>query len=125
VNANDPAPSGDGVTNAEAAGGPGTKVVRGTFVEGVDKTPAVLGVGTGAAQNFRQVNPTLTDSALGPCRVGGLNSAVVPNAPTGLAPGVTSAGIPTLVNNGSISLEQRFGVLRGGSAVVVTIIESN
>jgi len=117
---NDPAPSGDGITNAEAAGGPGLKTVRGTYVEAVDKTPMVLGVGTGSAQNFRQVNPTLTDGPLGPCRLGGLNSAVVATSP-GSSPALPAS----LVNNGSISLEGRFGVLRGGSTTLVTIIESN
>src|SRR6266550_7619574 len=33
---NDPTPSADGITNAVAAGGPGVKTVRGTYVEGVD-----------------------------------------------------------------------------------------
>src|SRR3989442_10456338 len=88
--ANDPAPSGDGITNALAAGGAGVKTVRGTYVEGVDKTPAVVA----GSQNFRQVNPTLTDSELTactPCSVGGLNSATVATAPTGGS--VINAGV--------------------------------
>src|SRR2546421_6361347 len=126
--ANDPAPSGDGITNALAAGGAGVKTVRGTYVEGVDKTPAVV-VGS---QNFRQVNPTLTDSDLSagtPCRVGGFNSGTVATAPTGgsvINAGVTTTALPaSLVNGGSISLEHRFGVIRQGQFVIVGIIESS
>src|ERR1700730_15789725 len=50
--ANDPAPSGDGITNALAAGGAGVKTVRGTYVEGVDKTPPVVYVNTAPPSNF-------------------------------------------------------------------------
>ena len=143
---NDPAPSGDGITNEKAAGGPGVKTVRGTYVEGVDKTPPVLGytsllLGT---QNFRQVNPSITDSGGNqgtPCRVGGFNSATVATPPTVLLPpkephapstaavvnqGVTTTALPApLVPGGSISLEHRFGVIRQGRFLIVGIIESN
>ncbi len=141
--ANDPAPSADGITNALAAGGAGVKTVRGTYVEGVDKTPPVT-YGGGSfppfgfvVQQFRQVNPTETDlqGAQGtPCRVGGVNSATVPTPPTG--PNVNNAGVtttsltglpgsPTIVNGGTISLEHRFGVIRQGQFLIVGIIESN
>ncbi len=130
--ANDPAPSGDGITNDKAAGGAGVKTVRGTYVEGVDKTPPVLlGLPPGQG-NFRQVNSSLTDAELSqgtPCRVGGFNSATVATAPTG--PNVNNQGVTTtalpapLVNNGSISLEHRFGVIRQGQFLIVGIIESN
>ena len=115
------------------------KVVRGTYVEGVDKTPQVLAyvVTSPSAgnftsvtnQNFRQVNPTFTDTGGGqgsPCRVGGFNSATVATPPTGAAPGVTTTALPApLVPSGSISLEHRFGVIRQGTFLVVGIIESN
>ena len=138
ASANDPAPSGDGITNALPAGGAGVKTVRGTYVEGVDKNPQVFYNGGSfppfgfVIQNFRQVNPTETDlngSPGTPCRVGGFNSATVATAPTG--PNVNNAGITTtalpapLVNNGTISLEHRFGVIRQGKFVIVGIIESN
>jgi hypothetical protein len=138
---NDPAPSGDGITNAVAAGGAGVKTVRGTYVEGVDKTPAVVytptnpPTGFSGTQNFRQVNPTETDtdgSAGTPCRLGGLNSATVAVAPTGGSvtnAGVTTAALPGasggIVQGGSISLEHRFGVIRQGQFLIVGIIESN
>lgn len=139
IPANDPAPSGDGIVNANPAGGLGVKTVSGTFVEGVDKTPQVLGYAVTSPsagnftafgnQNFRQVNPTLTDTGgtLGtPCRVGGFNSATVATPPTGAAPGVTTAALPApLVPGGSISLEHRFGVIRQGQFLIVGIIESN
>jgi hypothetical protein len=135
---NDTVPSGDGIVNANAAGGEGVKTVRGTYVEGVDKTPQVLGyvvsspppgnvnfTSTGT-QNFRQVNPTFTDtdgSPGSPCRVGGFNSATVATPPTGAT---TTTAIPApLIPSGSISLEHRFGVIRQGSFVIVGIIESN
>ena len=55
-------PAGDGITNQKAAGGAGVKTVRGTYVEGVDKTPPVLGYASNflgfTPQNFRQVNPS-------------------------------------------------------------------
>jgi hypothetical protein len=117
-------PSADGITNAVAAGGAGVKTVRGTYVEGVDKTPPVAG--------FLQVNPTLTDLIDGnpnpgsPCRFGGFNSATVATPPTGPAPSDTTPALPApLVNNGSISLEHRFGVIRQGKFLLVGIIESN
>jgi hypothetical protein len=133
---NDPAPSGDGIVNTTAAGGDGVKVARGTYVEGVDKTPQVLGYvvtspssGNFTAttnQNFRQVNPSFTDtdgSPGSPCRVGGFNSATVAAPP---AAGVTTTALPApLVNGGSISLEHRFGVIKQGTFVIVGIIESN
>jgi len=136
---NDPAPSGDGITNSVAAGGAGVKAVRGTYVEGVDKTPPVAlptnltnpptGIGAGG-QLFQQVNPTWTDTEgnpNSPCRVGGVNSANVATPPTGPAPSTTTTALPSggVVNNGSISLEHRFGVIRGGTTVVLGIIESN
>src|SRR3984893_11918062 len=52
ASANEPAPSGDGITNALPAGGAGVKTVRGTYVEGVDKTPQVLYVNTAPPSNF-------------------------------------------------------------------------
>jgi len=136
---NDPAPSADGITNANAAGGAGVKTVRGTYVEGVDKTPAVVYVNPNppaafgfATQNFRQVNPSLVDiegSQGTPCRVGGFNSGTVatpPVGPSAFNQGVTTAALPApLVNNGSISLEHRFGVIRQGQFLIVGIIESN
>src|SRR5437870_3912235 len=83
--ANDPAPSADGITNALPAGGAGVKTVRGTYVEGVDKTPQVLGYASVfGTQNFRQVNPSIKDldgSPGTPCRVGGVNSATVATPP--------------------------------------------
>ena len=132
--ANDPAPSGDGITNALAAGGAGVKTVRGTYVEGVDKTPQVLNYPSTSIglQNFRQLNPSYvdTDGSSGtPCRVGGFNSATVATPPTGANvnnAGVTTTGLPApLVNGGSISLEHRFGVIRQGKFLIVGIIESN
>jgi hypothetical protein len=133
---NDPAPSGDGIVNTTAAGSDGVKVARGTYVEGVDKTPPVLAYvvtspssGNFTAttnQNFRQVNPSFTDtdgSPGSPCRVGGFNSATVAAPPTA---GVTTTALPApLVNGGSISLEHRFGVIKQGTFVIVGIIESN
>ena len=131
--ANDPAPSGDGITNDKPAGGAGVKAVRGTYVEGVNKTPPVAtslpnppaGIGVGG-QNFNQVNPTYTDTDPNPgtpCRVGGFNSATVATAPVA---NVTTTALPaSLVNNGSISLEHRFGVIRQGQFLIVGIIESN
>ena len=70
--------------------------MRGTYVEGVDKTPPVLGYSSTlfGTQNFRQVNPSFndTDGSPGtPCRVGGFNSATVATAPTG--PNVNNAGV--------------------------------
>ena len=136
ASANDPAPSGDGITNALPAGGAGVKTVRGTYVEGVDKTPQVLGYSSNflgfSPQNFRQVNPSFADLSGPPgtpCRAGGFNSATVATAPTG--PNVNNAGVTTtalpasLVNGGSISLEHRFGVIRQGQFLIVGIIESN
>jgi len=136
VPANDPAPSGDGIVNAGTAGGEGVKVVRGTFVEAVNKTPQVLNyVVTSPSpgnftsttnQNFRQVNPTFTDtdgSQGSPCRVGGFNSATVAAPPTA---GVTTTALPApLVSSGGISLEHRFGVIKQGTFLLVGIIESN
>lgn len=137
IPANDPAPSGDGIVNANAAGGDGVKTVRGTFVEGVNKTPQVLAypvtagstgnfTSTTPTQNFRQVNPTFTDtdgSQGSPCRVGGFNSATVATPPAG---GVTTTTLPaSLVPSGSISLEHRFGVIKQGTFLIVGIIESN
>ena len=136
---NDPAPSGDGITNAVAAGGSGVKTVRGTYVEGVDKTPPVLGYPANSLlgafftfQNFRQVNPTITDTDNNqgtPCRVGGFNSATVATPPTGANvnnAGVTTTALPaSLAPGGSISMEHRFGVFRQGRFLVVGIIESN
>jgi len=136
---NDPAPSADGITNAVAAGGAGVKTVRGTYVEGVDKTPPVVYVSPNppanfgfTTQNFRQVNPSLidTDGSQGtPCRVGGFNSATVATPPTGPNvnnQGVTTSALPApLVQGGSISLEHRFGVIRQGQFLIVGIIESN
>jgi len=134
-------PSGDGIVNQKPGGGEGVKTVRGTYVEGVDKTPPVLGYfppnPSVGPQNFRQVNPSLTDtdgSQGTPCRLGGFNSATVATPPTG--PTVNNAGVtttsltglpgsPTIVNGGSISLEHRFGVIRQGQFVIVGIIESN
>lgn len=140
--ANDPFPSGDGITNANPAGGAGVKRVRGTYVEGVNKTPPVayvatapppgfggpfLGPGAGPAiQIFAQVNPTWTDlggASGSPCRVGGFNSATVARPPTA---GVTTTTLPApLVNNGSISLEHRFGIIKTGGFTMMGIIESN
>src|SRR3989442_2705359 len=68
ASANDPAPSGDGITNALPAGGAGVKTVRGTYVEGIDKTPQVVYTptnppsGFAGTQNFRQLNLTITDT---------------------------------------------------------------
>jgi hypothetical protein len=143
--ANDPPPTGDGITNANPPGemGPdGIKRVRSTYVEGVNKTPPVayvatapppgfggplLGPGVGTAiQVFAQVNPTWTDlnaSAGTPCRVGGLNSATVAKPPTG---GVTTTALPApIVPGGSISLEHRFGIIKSGGFAMMGIIESN
>ena len=131
---NDPTPSGDGITNAVAAGGAGVKTVRGTYVEGVDKTPQVLGYPSSflGTQNFRQVNSSIVDidgNQGTPCRVGGFNSATVDTAPTGSNvnnAGVTTTALPApLVPGGSISLEHRFGVIRQGKFLIVGIIESN
>jgi len=137
--ANDPAPIADGITNDKAAGGSGVKTVRGTYVEGVDKTPAVVYVSPNppatfgfSTQNFRQVNPSFIDadgSQGTPCRVGGFNSGTVATPPVG--PNVNNQGVTTpalpapLVNGGSISLEHRFGVIRQGQFLIVGIIESN
>jgi hypothetical protein len=136
-------PAGDGITNQKAGGGAGVKVVRGTYVEGVDKTPPVTYTPTnppanqGAfTQQFRQVNPSWvdTDGSQGtPCRVGGFNSATVATPPVGPNvnnAGVTSPALPATLRGdiapgGSISLEHRFGVIRQGTYVVVGIIESN
>jgi hypothetical protein len=131
---NDPAPSGDGIVNANPAGGAGVKTTRGTYVEGVDKTPPVLGYPSSSlgAQNFRQLNPSYsdTDGSPGtPCRVGGFNSGTVATPPTGANvnnAGVTNTGLPAaLVPGGSLSLEHRFGVIRQGKFLIVGIIESN
>lgn len=136
---NDPAPSGDGISNSSAAGGAGVKTVRGTYVEGVNKTPPVVYVSPNppanfgfATQNFRQVNLSLVDSdgSQGtPCRVGGFNSGTVATPPTGPSAfnqGVTTPALPApLVQGGSISLEHRFGVIRQGQFLIVGIIESN
>jgi hypothetical protein len=135
-------PAGDGIVNHKAAGGAGVKTVRGTYVEGVDKTPPVAYFSTNPlgfapfTQNFRQVNPSLTDtdgSSGTPCRVGGINSATVATPPTG--PNVNNAGVTTpalpavlrgdIPPGGSISLEHRFGVIRAGTFLIVGIIESN
>jgi len=135
-------PAGDGITNQKAGGGAGVKVVRGTYVEGVDKTPQVIYTPTNppagftGAQAFRQVNPTLTDtdgSQGTPCRVGGINSATVSVAPTGGSAtnaGITTTALPATLRGdiapgGSISLEHRFGVIRQGTYLIVGIIESN
>lgn len=135
---NDPAPSGDGITNATAAGGAGVKTARGTYVEGVTKTPSVSSAnpnpqtGFGPGQLFTQVNPTwdttgdINTQGPNPCRVGGLNSATVSTAPAGAtSASPTTTAIPALAPSGVISLEHRFGVIRAGSFVVVGIIESN
>jgi hypothetical protein len=133
-------PANDGIVNARPAGGAGTKTVRGTFVEGVDKAPPVSHVsdagpfGFAGTQVFRQVNPTVTDSGGNqgtPCRVGGLNSATVSTPPTpGPSPAVNSGTTtpalpPTIPVGGAISLEHRFGVIRQGQFLIVGIIESN
>jgi hypothetical protein len=136
-------PFGDGITNANPAGGAGNKRFRSTYVEGVNKTPPVLGYavtspptgfgvaasipGFGSAtQSFRQVNPTWTDlggSPGTPCRVGGLNSATVAKPPT---LGITTTALPApLVPGGSISLEHRFGIIQLGGFTMMGIIESN
>lgn len=139
-------PANDGIVNARPAGGAGEKTVRGTYVEGVDKTPQVFramanpppgfGVtplipGFGSAiQSLRQVNPTWLnlDQVPGiPCRVGGFNSATVafPPAPSS-SPNLTTIALPApLPIGGSISLEHRFGVIRQGSFLIIGIIESN
>lgn len=138
-------PSNDGIVSARAAGGAGSKTVRGTYVEGVNKTPPVT-YGGGSfppfgfvVQNFRQVNPSETDlegNPGSPCRVGGLNSATVatpptaiptptPAPPTGNASTTTPALPATLPIGGSISLEHRFGVIKQGTFLIVGIIESN
>jgi hypothetical protein len=136
-------PSGDGIVNQKAAGGAGVKVARGAYVEGVDKTPQVAYVMTNppagvtaGTQQFRQVNPSWVDtdgSAGTPCRVGGINSAVVATPPTGANvnnAGVTTTTLPASLRGdvppgGSISLEHRFGVIRAGTFLIVGIIESN
>jgi hypothetical protein len=126
-------PANDGIVNARPAGGAGQKTVRGTFVEGVNKNPVVVygggsNPGPFTPQNFRQVNPTETDSASpgSPCRIGGLNSATVAAAPTGGPPSTTTTALPaTLPVGGSISLEHRFGVIKQGQFLIVGIIESN
>jgi hypothetical protein len=136
-------PFGDGITNANAAGGAGNKRFRSTYVEGVNKTPQVLGYavtspptgfgvsalipGFGSAnQSFKQVNPTWTDlggSPGTPCRVGGFNSATVAKPPT---LGITTTALPAqLVPGGSISLEHRFGIIQSGGFTMMGIIESN
>ena len=133
-------PAGDGIVNQKAAGGAGVKTVRGTYVEGVDKTPQVLGYASNflgfTPQNFRQVNPSFkdTDNPPGvPCRVGGFNSATVATAPVGPNvnnQGTTTTTLPAVLRGnvapgGSISLEHRFGVIRQGQFLIVGIIESN
>jgi hypothetical protein len=141
-------PSLDGIVNGRPAGGPGVKTVRGTYVEGVAKTPQIsYAATTNPAPNFSgfqwfsQVNPVwemstdLRTQGPSPCRVGGLNSATVaavPTAtplplPTGVpAPNATTTALPaTLPVNGSISLEHRFGIIRQGGFLLVGIIESN
>jgi hypothetical protein len=145
-------PSFDGIVNSRAAGGAGVKTARGTYVEGVAKSPQVLAYanpnpqsGFGPGQQFTQVNPvydaTSTFPALdpntqgaSPCRVGGLNSATVSTPPSGAvipngspgSPLSTTTALPAaLPINGSISLEHRFGVIRQGSYLIVGIIESN
>jgi hypothetical protein len=128
-------PANDGIVNARPAGGAGQKTVRGTYVEGVNKNPAVFYNGgsfspfTLVVQNFRQVNPTETDSTGSPgspCRIGGLNSATVAAPPTAApSPTTTTTALPaTLPVGGSISLEHRFGVLKSGQFLIVGIIES-
>ena len=133
-------PAGDGIVNQKAAGGAGIKTVRGTYVEGVDKTPQVLGYSSNflgfTPQNFRQVNPSYKDLELNPgtpCRVGGFNSATVATPPVGPNvnnQGVTTTALPAVLRGdvppgGSISLEHRFGVIRSGQFLIVGIIESN
>jgi hypothetical protein len=129
-------PANDGIVNARPAGGAGVKVVRGTYVEGGNKNPAVVYNGGSfppfsfVIQNFRQVNPTETDlssSPGSPCRIGGLNSATVATPPTsGPSPTTTTSNLPaTLPVGGSISLEHRFGVIKQGQFLIVGIIESN
>jgi hypothetical protein len=144
-------PSNDGIVNGRAAGGPGVKTARGTYVEGVAKTPPVSAANTnpqpgfGAGQNFSQVNPVWDATSAfptpdpntqgpSPCRVGGFNSATVATTPTATtipgstpgAPGVTSTSLPAVLPaNGSISLEHRFGIIRQGGFLLVGIIESN
>jgi len=129
-------PANDGIVNSRPAGGAGEKVVRGTYVEGVNKTPPVVyGGGSNppfgfVVQNFRQVNPTETDLSGNPgtpCRVGGLNSATVAAPPTAApSPTTTTPALPaTLPVGGSISLEHRFGVIKQGQFLIVGIIESN
>jgi hypothetical protein len=129
-------PANDGIVNARPAGGAGEKVVRGTYVEGVNKNPPVV-YGGGSfppfgfvVQNFRQVNPTETDlsgNPGSPCRVGGLNSATVAAPPTAApSPTTTTTALPaTLPVGGSISLEHRFGVIKQGQFLIVGIIESS
>jgi hypothetical protein len=133
-------PSGDGIVNQKPGGRAGAKTVRGTYVEGVDKTPPVLAYfppnPSVGPQNFRQVNPSVTDpdgSQGTPCRLGGFNSATVATPPTGANAnnaGVTTTALPTVLRGdippgGSISLEHRFGVIRQGQFLLVGIIESN
>jgi hypothetical protein len=114
---NDPTPSGDGITNANAASRhSGVKTVRHTYVEGVN--PSLI----------YSVLPPLADIHFGsPCRVGGFNSASVARPPTPLGPpSVTTAALPApVVPGGSISLEHRFGVIKQGKFLLVGIIESN
>jgi hypothetical protein len=138
-------PSLDGIVNGRPAGGPGVKTVRGTYVEGVAKTPQITYSANNPApgftgfQWFSQVNPiwdTSTDvrtQGPTPCRVGGLNSATVAAVPTTTpiptvqpGPNATTTALPaTLPVNGSISLEHRFGVIRQGQFLIIGIIESN
>jgi hypothetical protein len=137
-------PSGDGIVNGRAAGGPGVKTARGTYVEGVNKTPTVSYPNPnpqplfGPGQLFSQLNPTYDATSLfplldpntqgpSPCRVGGFNSATVSTPPTSPgSPGTTTTALPAVLPvNGSISLEHRFGVIRQGSFLIVGIIESN
>lgn len=145
-------PSLDGIVNGRAAGGPGVKTVRGTYVEGVAKSPQVIGYanpnpqsGFGPGQNFTQVNPVydattsfptpdpLTQGA-SPCRVGGFNSATVASPPAGAVIANGTPGSPlstttllpaTIPVSGSISLEHRFGIIRQGSFLIVIILETN
>jgi hypothetical protein len=135
-------PAGDGIVNQKAAGGAGIKTVRGTYVEGVDKTPPVTYTPTNppsgftGTQQFRQVNPSIVDSDPNPgtpCRIGGFNSATVATPPVGPNvnnQGITTTALPATLRGdvppgGSISLEHRFGVIRQGQFLIVGIIESN
>jgi hypothetical protein len=129
-------PPGDGIVNNLPAGGAGVKTARGTYVEGVDLNPQVLtyfpsssppGFGNPPGfpfiQLFRRVNPLWFDGNTS-CRVGGFNSAKVVTKPNPAGMTTTQLPIPML-KDWSISLEHRFGVIKGGQFFIVGIVESN